>query len=41
MNGTLSFYKCRLSGGETQTLPVVNKFVLLLLHSRPLALLEG
>ena len=26
-NSTLSFYKCRLSGGDTQTLATVTKFV--------------
>ena len=27
-NGTLSFYECRLSGGDTQTLCAVIKFIL-------------
>ena len=26
-NGTLSFYECRLSVGDTQTLPAVIKFI--------------
>ena len=29
MNGTLSFYECRLSGGDTQFLPAVIEFFLL------------
>ena len=28
MNGTLSFYECRLSAGDTQTLPAVIEFEL-------------
>ena len=28
MNGTLSLYECRLSGGDTQTLPAVIEFIL-------------
>ena len=26
MNGTLAIYECRLSGGDTQTLPAIIKF---------------
>ena len=29
MNGTLSFYECRLGGGDTRTLSAVIKFILI------------
>ena len=39
-NGTLSFYECRLSGEDTQTLPDVIEFVLNFLHSQAVRMLK-
>ena len=39
-NGTLSFYECRLGGGDTQTLPDVIGFVLNFLHSLAVEMLK-